>query len=65
MKRIRALGAFLYDFIVGDDPLIAAVVVVVLGLTAVLADAGTAAWWTLPVAVPAVLGASLLRATRP
>ena len=64
MRRIRALAKFLYDFVIGDDPLIAVVVAAALGLTAVLAGAGAAAWWVLPVAVTAVLGFSLFRATR-
>ena len=42
MSRLRTLPAFLYDFVIGDDPLIAAVVVVTLGLTAGLAGAGPA-----------------------
>ena len=63
MSRLRAFPAFLYDFIVGDDPLIAAIVVVALGITAVLAAAGIAAWWVMPVGVVAVLAYSLQRAT--
>jgi hypothetical protein len=64
MSRLRALGAFLYDFVVGDDPLIAAGIVLALGLTATLEGAGVAAWWLLPVAVVTVLSLSLHRATR-
>ncbi len=64
MRRLRALGAFLSDFVVGDDPLIAVVVVIALGATALLGDAGVAAWWLLPAAVAGVLGLSLLRAAR-
>jgi hypothetical protein len=64
MNRLRALGAFLYDFVIGDDPIIAAAVVVALGLTAALASAGISAWWMLPAAVVVVLRFSLLRATR-
>lgn len=64
MRRLRALGAFLYDFVVGDDPLVAVVVVLALGATALLVDAGVAGWWLLPLAVAGVLGVSLLRATR-
>ena len=64
IRRVRALAKFLYDFVIGDDPLIAIVVAAALGLTAVLAGAGAAAWWVLPVAVTAVLGFSLFRATR-
>jgi hypothetical protein len=64
MSRLRTLPAFLYGFVVGDDPLIAVVVVVMLGLTAGLVSVGASAWWVLPVAVVAVLSFSLHRATR-
>ena len=40
MNRIRAFGAFLYDFVIGDDPMIAAVIVVALGVTALIASSG-------------------------
>lgn len=63
MRRLRALAKFLYDFVIGDDPTIAAVVVVALGLTAALEGAGEPAWWILPTAVVAVLTLSLYRAT--
>jgi hypothetical protein len=64
MRLLRALAKFLYDFVIGDDPWIAVVVAVALGLTAMLAEAGVAAWWILPLAVLAVLSVSLRRATR-
>jgi hypothetical protein len=64
MRRLRAFGAFLYDFVIGDDPMIAAVVVVALGLTALIASGGFAAWWVMPVAVVGALAGSVLRATR-
>ena len=64
MSRVRAFLAFLYDFVVGDDPVIAVVVVVALGATAGIVGAGVNAWWLLPLAVVAVLGASLAHATR-
>lgn len=62
MGRLRALGVFLYEFVIGDDPLIAAAVVVGLGATAALSSAGISAWWTLPAAVGAVLSFSVRRA---
>lgn len=65
MKRVGAFFAFLYAFVVGDDPLIAFVVVVALGITAAIAAAGVAAWWVLPIAVVAVLTYSVARASRP
>ena len=65
MNRIRAFGAFLYEFVIGDDPMIAAVIVVALGVTALIASAGTAAWWLTPPAVIGALAFSLHRATQP
>ena len=62
---LRGFGAFWWDFIVGDDWRIAAGVVFALAATAGLAAAGVPAWWLLPLAVAALLGASLRRATRP
>jgi hypothetical protein len=64
MSRLRALAGFLYDFVIGDDPLIAAGIVVTLGLTAALASAGIAAWWPMPIAVVGLLSLSLRRATQ-
>ena len=65
MRRLRSIGAFWYDFVVGDDWRAAAVVVAALALTALLVHAvGVNAWWLLPVCVSAVLGWSLRRAIR-
>jgi hypothetical protein len=61
---VRSVTAFVIDFLVGDDPLIALSVAAALGVTAVLATNGLAAWWILPTAVVAALGSSLARATR-
>ena len=64
MKQLKAFGAFWYDFIVGDDWHVAALVVIGLGLTAVLAHAAKVnAWWLLPVIAFAALAWSLHRAT--
>jgi hypothetical protein len=59
MSRIAAFGRFWWDFVVGDDWVAAAGVVVGLALTAVLT-----AWWLLPLTVALVLGLTLLRAAR-
>jgi hypothetical protein len=64
MSRLHAFGAFLYDFAIGDDPLLAAIVVAALGLTAALASAGIAAWWVMPPAVIGALALSGVRASR-
>ena len=64
VKRLKSIGAFWYDFVVGDDWRGAAVVVVALALTALLVHAAALnAWWLLPVCVFAALGWSLRRAT--
>jgi hypothetical protein len=62
MTRIwRAVLGF-WDFIVGDDWISAAGVVVGIGVTAIVASAGVAAWWVLPAAVVLILALSLRRA---
>ena len=64
MNRLKAIGAFWYDFVVGDDWQVAALVVAGLALTAVLTHAAHVnAWWLLPVVVFASLAWSLHRAT--
>ena len=55
---------FWWDFVVGDDPWAALGVAAAIGATAALAAADVTAWWLLPLAVPAVLYASLRRAAR-
>ena len=60
---VRAAKA-MWEFVVGDDPFTALGVVVALGATALIADAGAPAWWVMPAAVLALLGFSLRRAAR-
>jgi hypothetical protein len=62
MSRPRALGRFLWEFVIGDDWRIAAGVVVALGVTAVVAGTSWSAWWILPLAVGVVLVGSVWRA---
>ena len=64
MSRIAALGRFWWEFVIGDDWLVAALVAAAIGATAALAAAGVAAWWLLPLAVLLVLWLSLRRAIR-
>ncbi|HEY2770647.1 MAG TPA: hypothetical protein VGI87_08770 [Solirubrobacteraceae bacterium] len=56
----RALQA-VWDFVVGDDWVTAAGVAVAIGLTAILVAAHVNAWWLIPLAVVALLSASLRR----
>ena len=56
---------FWYEFVVGDDWRVALGVAVAIGIAAALVAAGVPAWWFLPLAVAAVLYASLRRAASP
>jgi hypothetical protein len=62
MSRLRGVGAFLYDFVVGEDATVAVAVVAALALTAVGAGLGISAWWILPIAVVGTLARTLKRA---
>ena len=64
MRRLKEFGLFWYDFIIGDDWHVAAIVVAGLAITALLVHvASVNAWWLLPLCVFAALGWSLHRAT--
>lgn len=64
MRVLKSFGAFWYDFIVGDDPLVAVGVVLGLGATAALTHAAVPAWWLMPSVVALLLAGSLARAVR-
>ncbi len=64
MTRIRKAALAVWDFVVGDDWLVALGVAVAIAVTALVADSAVAAWWVLPVAVVALLLDSLRRAAR-
>ena len=64
MKLIGNFARFWYDFVVGDDWMVAVAVVLAVALTAALAHHGWNAWPVLPACVVAALAASLWRALR-
>jgi hypothetical protein len=64
MSRLAAFGRFWWEFVIGDDWLVAALVAIAIGATALLAAGGVTAWWLLPPAVLLVLWLSLRRAIR-
>jgi len=64
MSRLRAFGAFVWEFVIGDDWSVAAGVVVAIAVTALVATTTVAAWWILPVAVALLLALTLWRASR-
>jgi hypothetical protein len=65
MRRyLRAFGRFWWEFLVGDAPEIALGAVLVLGLAFALESERIAATILLPIAVAALLTASVLRGRR-
>jgi hypothetical protein len=64
VNHLAAFGRFWWDFVIGDDWLVAVLVAVGIGATAALAAASVAAWWLLPLTVLLVLWVSLRRAIR-
>lgn len=64
LAKLRAFGAFWYDFVIGDDWRVAVGVVVAFAATYGVARGGTAAWWIVPVAVALLLPMSLWSAIR-
>jgi hydrogenase/urease accessory protein HupE len=64
VKYVRNFGRFWWDFVVGDDWLVALLVVIAIGVTAAVARSHVSAWWLMPVAVLIVLWLSLRRAIR-
>lgn len=64
MSALIACLRAVWEFIVGDDWRTALGVVVALGVTALLARAGSSAWWVMPLAVLGLLALSIWRALR-
>jgi hypothetical protein len=64
MTRVRAFLRFVWDFVVGDDWRIAAVVVIALIVTLVLSNNSITAWWLLPAVVLVMLSVSVWTVAR-
>jgi len=64
VSRLMRAAQAVWEFVVGDDPVTALGVVAALGLTALIAGAGAAAWWVMPLAVLGLLALSVRRAAR-
>lgn len=63
MSWVAGFGRFLYDFVVGDDWVIATGVALAIGLAGLAVHIGLAGWWIPPIALIAVLAWSVWRAT--
>ena len=64
MKALVRFGRFWYDFIVGDEWVIAVVVVLAVGVTALATRLGWNAWPLLPLAAVGTLAFTAWRAVR-
>ena len=65
LRLLESFGRFWYDFVVGDDWVVAAGVAVGLGATyGLVATPGVPGFWLLPVAVVGVILLAVTRANR-
>jgi hypothetical protein len=64
MTGLARFARFWWDFVVGDDWLAAAGVLLAIALTAGLAHSSVSSWWLLPLAVLGLLYVTLRRAIR-
>jgi hypothetical protein len=66
LRLLQAFGRFWWDFLVGDTPELFIAVLVIVGITALLAAnvSTVAAWVTMPLLVIAALVFSVLRGRR-
>jgi hypothetical protein len=64
MSALARIGAGVLEFVVGDDWRIAVGVVLAIATTALVAGAGSSAWWVMAAAVPVILAASVRRGAR-
>ena len=62
LRALKSFGAFWYDFVIGDDWLVAVGVIIGLAGTYGLHRAGVNAWWLLPLVLVVLLPVSLSRA---
>lgn len=61
IRSIRAVIVFFYRFVVGDDPTVAVVMLLSLGVTGALVARGINAWWLVPPTAVVMTAASLWR----
>jgi hypothetical protein len=64
MSRLEAAARGIWEFVVGDDWRVALVAILAIAVTALVSDTSVSAWWILPLAVVAVLTASVWTALR-
>ncbi|MHB8489312.1 MAG: hypothetical protein ACYDCS_05440 [Candidatus Dormibacteria bacterium] len=62
--KLKAFALFWYDFLVGDDWLVAVGVVLALAGTVAVSRTNVSCWWIVPAAVVLLLPGTVWRATR-
>jgi hypothetical protein len=62
--RLKAFGLFWYDFVVGDDWVVAVGVVAALAVTALVSTVTSTGWWILPVSLLVLIPLTVWRGTR-
>jgi hypothetical protein len=61
LRPVVGVARFFYHFVVGDDPLAAAIMLLALGATAILVANQVNAWWLVPAFAVAMTWVSLRR----
>ena len=61
LRRLKAFGAFWYDFIIGDDWRVAAAVIAAFLVTWAVSTTSVSAWWITPVFVFILIPVTLWR----
>jgi hypothetical protein len=64
VNTLLRFARFWYDFIVGDDWIVAAGIAVALALTALAAHHDVTSWWLMPTSVTLLLISSIWRGAR-
>ena len=65
VRFLVGLGRFAYGFVVGDDWLVAVVMLLALVATGVMVANGVNAWWLVPALAVTMTGVSLWRRAAP
>jgi hypothetical protein len=61
VRSLSGVGRFIYGFVVGDDWVVAVVMMLALAVTAAMVADGLNAWWLVPPLAVVMTGVSLWR----
>jgi hypothetical protein len=63
-RKLRALAAFVYDLVIGDDWMMALGLGVAVAVTVAMSRTAVPSWWVLPTAILLLLSLSVWRTAR-